>query len=216
MYKHIIIRTELYIYETVRTIAIKKTIRRSNNNIAAFAVLPPPARLAAVRYKIERCREERRGSRTTARAALAEVVEPATQLHARTNTRSPLSPTPLGGACTVQCAPMRARCNSPRCTPCRPPSPDASHSRAHALVVPRPTFRLSLPSHARTRIVIAIIAVIDFPPDFWPLLSACVAAPVQKRIPRVGRSPSCQKKVSYRGALIMGIAMRRDAAKLFR
>jgi len=76
------------------TIAIKKTIRRSNNNIAAFAVLPT-ARPAARRRFDTRSNAvaKRRGSRTTARAALAEVVEPATQLHARANTHARLTHT---------------------------------------------------------------------------------------------------------------------------
>lgn len=55
-----------------------------------------------------------------------------------TPTHTRVSPTPLGGACTVQCAPMRARCSSPRRAPA-------------ALVVLRPTFRLSFPSRADSR-----------------------------------------------------------------
>lgn len=126
---------------------------------------------------------------------MAEVVEPATQLHAHANTHARLTHT--SRRC-MHCA-VRADARTlqpPSLYPCR-------FALARALVVPRPTFRLSLPSHAdshaashaRTRIV---IAVIDFPPTFG-LSSVSVAARCKngrrRLAPRVSKA-GCQKGAS--------------------
>jgi len=98
-----------------------------------------PRRRASATAMQDRTGRQRRGqrSRTTARAALAEVVEPATQLHARANTRARSSPTPLGGACTVvRCAPMRARCSSLSGAPAAATLLAGARTRSSSPVVP--------------------------------------------------------------------------------
>lgn len=140
---------------------MKKTLHLNNNNIAAFAVLYSRRRRFDTKSNVV---ARRRESRTTARAALAEVVEPATQLHARANTHARLTHT--SRRC-MHCA-VRADARTLQLPSQVPPSlyvPLPSRRFARALAsspVPLSAYLFSPHTH-RTRIR-GVIAVIDFPP----------------------------------------------------